>query len=57
MSCKTQHEVSEIVRENCDNLTNPFNEKFFFQAARQARIRIARISREKKKSYKIYQLN
>lgn len=57
MEARTTNEVSELVMEYCDKITNPFNEKFFYRAARHARIRICRIKKEQKKSYKTYQLN
>lgn len=57
MEAKTTEEVSEIVREYGDKITNPFNERFFYNAARQARIRITRVKKEQKKSWRQYEIN
>jgi hypothetical protein len=56
MSCEKTSEVSEIVNQYGDKLPNPFNERFFFQAAHNARLRIIRLQRAKRK-YWSYQLN
>jgi hypothetical protein len=57
MQAKTQNEVSEIVNAYCNKITNPFCERFFYHAARQARIRIARIKKARKKSWTIKEMN
>lgn len=54
MLANTEQEVDKLVNENFDILNaNPH----LFSFARNAQRRIARIQREKQKSWKIYQLN
>jgi hypothetical protein len=49
-------EVDRIVEENIDRLPNPFNTGFLCKFANNAKRRILRIQREKRKSF-INQLN
>ena len=53
----TQREVDRIVEQNIDRLKNPFNERFFCRFSNNAKRRINRITREARKSFKMYELN
>jgi hypothetical protein len=50
MEARTTAEVNQIVWNNAERITNPFNERFFYTCARNARRRINRLRRETNKN-------
>lgn len=54
--CTNLREVDKLVEDNLLRL-NPFNRTWFCRFANRAKIRIARVQREAKKSFKIYEKN
>ena len=54
MEARTNQEVNSIVNDNIEELNN---DPRMFKFARNARKRIARLRREVKTSWKIYELN
>jgi hypothetical protein len=56
MSCETTADVNWLVNAYGSSLSKE-DERDFYMAARNARRRIVRIAKEKKRSYLTYQLN